>query len=130
MKLLTDAPGSSRYFPGGIVSYSNELKTGLVGVPGDVIATYGAVSEQTARAMAEGICRVTGASLGLGVTGIAGPEGETPGKPVGLVYIALATGDKMFCKRHIFPGQRTGVRVGATNTALNMVRLFLLGLLQ
>jgi len=130
MKLLTDVPGSSRYFLGGIVSYSNELKTDLLGVPGEVIATYGAVSEQTAIAMAEGICRVTGSSLGLGITGIAGPEGETSEKPVGLVFIALAAGDKMFCKRHIFPGQRTGVRVGATNTALNMVRRFLLGLLH
>ncbi|MFA7467303.1 MAG: competence/damage-inducible protein A [Desulfotomaculaceae bacterium] len=130
MKLLTDVPGSSRYFLGGIVSYSNELKTDLLGVPGEVIASYGAVSEQTARAMAEGICRVTGSSFGLGVTGIAGPEGETPGKPVGLVYIALAAGDKVFCKRRIFPGLRTGVRAGATNTALNMVRQFLLGLHQ
>lgn len=125
MKLLTDLPGSSRYFVGGVVSYSNELKINLLGVPGKVIDSYGAVSEQTARAMAEGICRVTGSSLGLGVTGIAGPDGATPGKPVGLVYIALAAGDKVFCKGHVFPGQRAGVRAGAANTALNMVRRFL-----
>jgi len=130
MKLLTDVPGSSRYFLGGVVSYSNQLKTDLLDVPNEVIANYGAVSEQTARAMAEGICRVTGSSLGVGVTGIAGPGGETPGKPVGLVFIALAAGDDIFCKRHIFPGQRTGVRIGAANTALNMVRRFLLGLLH
>lgn len=125
MKMLTDLPGSSHYFVGGVVSYSNELKINLLGVPGEVINSYGAVSEQTARAMAAGICRITGSSLGLGVTGIAGPDGATPGKPVGLVYIALAVGDKVFCMRHVFPGQRAGVRAGASNTALNMVRRFL-----
>ncbi|MCL2337240.1 MAG: nicotinamide-nucleotide amidohydrolase family protein [Firmicutes bacterium] len=125
MKWLTDLPGSSRYFVGGVVSYSNEMKINLLGVPAQVLDSYGAVSEQTARAMAEGICRVTGASLGLGVTGIAGPDGATPGKPVGLVFIALAAGDRVWCKGHIFPGQRGGVRAGAANTALHMARRFL-----
>ncbi len=125
MKKLTDLPGSSRYFVGGVVSYSNELKINLLGVPEEVLDSYGAVSEQTARAMAEGICRVTGSFLGLGVTGIAGPDGAMPGKPVGLVYIALAAGDQVFCIRHIFPGQRAEVRAGASNAALDMVRRFL-----
>lgn len=130
MKRLTEVAGSSRYFVGGIVSYSNELKINLLGVSGKLLACYGAVSEQTAGAMAEGVCRVTGSSIGVGVTGIAGPEGGTPEKPVGLVYIALASGDKVFCQRHIFPGQRTGIRAGATNAALNMIRRFLLGRLS
>ena len=130
MKRITDVSGSSRYFLGGVVSYSNALKTALLGVPGEIIARYGAVSEQTARTMAEGISRVTGSSLGVGVTGIAGPEGGNPEKPVGLVYIALAARDRTYCYGYYFPGQRIAVRAGAANTALNMMRRFLLGILN
>ncbi|MCG8402251.1 MAG: competence/damage-inducible protein A [Firmicutes bacterium] len=126
MKRITDVSGSSRYFLGGVVSYSNALKAGLLGVPGEIIARYGAVSEQTARTMAEGISRMTGSSLGVGVTGIAGPEGGNPEKPVGLVYIALAAPDRTYCYDCYFPGRRIAVRAGAANTALNIMRRFLL----
>lgn len=129
MSRLTNVPGCSGYFAGGVVSYSNDLKVNLLGVPEDIIAAYGAVSEQTARAMATGIRKLTGTSLGIGVTGIAGPDGGTAEKPVGLVYIAMAAGDTTYCDRYIFPGSREGVRNGATNTALNMVRKYITGTL-
>lgn len=130
MKRLTDVAGSSRYFVGGVVSYSNELKINLLGVPAEVLERHGAVSEQTAGEMAGGVRRVTGSAIGIGITGIAGPEGGSPEKPVGLVYIALDDGEKTFCHRHIFPGPRTGVRAGAVNCALNMLRRYLMGRLD
>lgn len=125
MKLLTDVAGSSRYLVGGVVAYSNEIKTNLLSVPRETIDRYGAVSEQTARLMAEGVRRVVGSTLGIGVTGIAGPDGGTPEKPVGLVYIALADQEKTVCRGHCFPGQREGVRAGAANAALHMLRQYL-----
>src|SRR5215213_2615311 len=85
---ITDLAGVSSVFLGGVVSYANEVKEQLLGVPGEVLRVHGAVSEPTARAMAEGVCRVTGADLGFGITGVAGPGGGSDAKPVGLVYIA------------------------------------------
>lgn len=123
---LTNVPGSSRYLIGGIVAYDNSIKNKLLGVPAETLAKYGAVSKQTAIAMAEGICRVMGSQLGLAVTGIAGPSGGCPVKPVGLVYIALAGPDGTCCREFQFPGQRRGVRWGAANAGLNMIRLYLL----
>jgi len=125
MKLLTDVAGSSRYLAGGVVAYSNEIKTSQLGVPRETIDRYGAVSEQTARLMAEGVRRAVGSTLGIGVTGIAGPDGGTPEKPVGLVYIALAGREKTVCRGYRFPGQRAGVRAGAANAALHMLRQYL-----
>ncbi len=90
-KIITDAPGSSEVFDLGITTYSNEMKTKMVGVPEEILAAYGAVSPETARAMAEGIRRVSGADIGVATTGIAGPGGGTPEKPVGLVYTAIST---------------------------------------
>ena len=87
---LTRIPGSSTYFLGGVVCYSNNLKTAWADVPAALIESKGAVSAEVARALAEGIRRSTGATLGIGITGIAGPGGGTPEKPVGLVHIALA----------------------------------------
>ena len=87
---LTNVPGSSIYFLGGVVCYSNDLKTRLVDVPAEMIEAKGAVSPEVAMALAEGIRKRTGATLGIGVTGIAGPGGGTPEKPVGLVYIGIA----------------------------------------
>ncbi|WP_273842531.1 competence/damage-inducible protein A [Rubrobacter calidifluminis] len=89
-KRLTDIPGSSRYFKEGLVTYSNEAKERLLGVPRELLVRYGAVSEEVARAMAEGVRRLAGSDYGLSVTGIAGPEGGTPEKPVGLVWVGLA----------------------------------------
>jgi nicotinamide-nucleotide amidase len=122
---LTNTPGSSEYFKGGVVSYTNELKENFLGVPPDVLEEYGAVSGQTASAMAEGIRNRASSDIGLSVTGIAGPGGDTPDKPLGLVYIGLSTASGVLCRRYIFPGNRTGVRQGAVNMALNIVRRFL-----
>ncbi len=128
MKCLSDVPGSSRYLAGGVVSYSNDLKIKMLGIPGAIIDQYGAVSEQTARLMAEGIKNVTGTSLGVGITGIAGPGGGTEEKPTGLVYIAVAGETKTNCQRCIFHGQRAKVRSSATSAALDMLRQYILGI--
>lgn len=90
-KIITDAPGSSEVFDLGITTYSNEMKTKMVGVPDEILSLHGAVSPETARAMADGIRRVSGADIGVATTGIAGPGGGTPEKPVGLVYTAIST---------------------------------------
>jgi nicotinamide-nucleotide amidase len=119
---LTSVSGSSRYFIGGAVVYSNELKTQLADVPQDLLDVYGAVSEQVARALAEGIRKRCGTTLGLGVTGIAGPTGGTAEKPVGLAFHALAgeTGTEVV-KRN-FAGDRARIRWFASQQALDMVR--------
>jgi nicotinamide-nucleotide amidase len=119
---LTSVSGSSRYFIGGAVVYSNELKTQLADVPADLIDVYGAVSEQVAKALAEGIRKKCGTTLGLGVTGVAGPTGGTAEKPVGLVFHALASeGGTEVVKRN-FPGDRARIRWFASQQALDMVR--------
>jgi len=125
MKRLSDIPGSSEYFLGGIVSYSNEIKINLLGVSRDIIEAFGAVSEQTARSMASGIKRLTSSSIGVGITGIAGPAGETPQKPVGLVYIALAADSKVICHKYNFTGDRKDVRSNAADAALGMIRQYI-----
>jgi nicotinamide-nucleotide amidase len=119
---LTSVSGSSRYFIGGAVVYSNELKTQLADVPADLIDVYGAVSEQVAKALAEGIRKKCGTTLGLGITGVAGPTGGTAEKPVGLVFHALAgeRGTEVIKKN--FPGDRARIRWFASQQALDMVR--------
>jgi nicotinamide-nucleotide amidase len=119
---LTSVSGSSRYFIGGAVVYSNELKTQLADVPADLIDVYGAVSEQVARALAEGIRKKCGTTLGLGVTGIAGPTGGTAEKPVGLVFHALASESGTEVIKRNFPGDRARIRWFASQQALDMVR--------
>jgi nicotinamide-nucleotide amidase len=119
---LTSVSGSSRYFIGGAVVYSNELKTQLADVPADLIDVYGAVSEQVARALAEGIRKKCGTSLGLGVTGVAGPTGGTAEKPVGLAFHALATHAGTEVIKRNFPGDRARIRWFASQQALDMVR--------
>jgi nicotinamide-nucleotide amidase len=126
MSRLTDVPGSSAYVLGGIVVYSNDLKTTLVDVPVASIAAHGAVSEPVALAMAEGARSRTGAHIGVGVTGIAGPDGGTPQKPVGTVAIAVVAPEgapqvRMFS----FPGGRPQVKHQATQAAMDMVRRML-----
>jgi nicotinamide-nucleotide amidase len=121
---LTNIPGSSAYFRGGVVSYSNDLKTDWVDVPQNLIEAKGAVSSEVAIAMAEGIRRRAGSTLGIGVTGIAGPTGGTAEKPVGLVHISLAA-DGQATKERAFrfiPGDRDRIRLQASNAALDMVR--------
>jgi nicotinamide-nucleotide amidase len=127
---LTDIPGSSEYFPGGVVAYSNALKKSLLGVPPSILNLYGAGREETAVAMARGVRELTGSHLGLAVTGIAGPDGGTAAKPKGLVYISLAHGDGLICREYRFPGERATVRQSTVDAALNMVKQFLLTRLQ
>ncbi|MFT4571838.1 MAG: nicotinamide-nucleotide amidase [Hyphomicrobiaceae bacterium] len=128
---VTDVAGSSEYYAGGIVAYSNDLKEGLLGVRGETLARYGAVSEETAREMAEGACRVTGADLGVATTGIAGPGGGTDEKPVGTVAVALAAreGDGFVTESCVYQlwGSREWVKMLTSQLALDWVRCRLLG---
>lgn len=116
--LLTRLPGSSRYFILGVVTYSNLAKTGVLKIPAAIIGKHGAVSAQTASLMAQNVKKIAKASLGIGITGIAGPSGGTPGKPIGTVFIAVAGGDKKICRRFRFPGNRDSVRKKAALKAL------------
>lgn len=127
-KRLTDVPGSSAYFIGGVVAYANQTKIDWLGVPASMIETHGAVSAQVAQAMAQGIQHKTGATIGLAVTGIAGPEGGTAEKPVGLVYIGLALRDHVEHKELRIPGDRERVRELTTTFALDWLRRKLIGL--
>ncbi|TGL45900.1 nicotinamide-nucleotide amidohydrolase family protein [Leptospira perdikensis] len=118
-KKLTDSPGSSSYFVGGFLTYSNEMKVSLLGVPNDVLEKFGAVSRETAEAMAKGIFEKTKADYCISITGIAGPEGGSEFKPVGTVWIGLKTPDgNIQTHSYIFPGNREGIRENASNTAL------------
>jgi nicotinamide-nucleotide amidase len=119
---ITSVPGSSRSFLGGAIVYSDELKTAFAGVPRELIAEYGAVSREVAEALAYGIRRQTGATLGLGVTGIAGPTGGTEAKPVGLVYIAISDDQKTDSIEKTFRGDRDRIRQWAAQQALDLVR--------
>ena len=122
---ITDVPGSSATFLAGVVSYSNEAKMKLLGVPEQLLIDHGAVSEQVCRAMAEGARKILGADIGLSVTGIAGPTGATPQKPVGLVYIGLSTDDGTLVQRHQFSGTRIDIKLRTSQTALDMLRMSL-----
>ncbi len=120
---ITDISGSSAVFLGGVVAYSNAAKTAFVGVPAEMIARVGAVSPEVAQALAEGARSRFGADYGIGITGIAGPEGGTPEKPVGLVYIGIAYPGGCEVDKSNYIGSRQIVRYRASQTALNMLRL-------
>ncbi len=124
---LTEVAGSSAVFLGGVVSYANEAKVRLLGVDPDLLARYGAVSREVATAMAQGVRERLGADLGVSITGVAGPGGGTEEKPVGLVYIGLATPDRVRVTENHFIGIRQDVRRRSTQVALQMVRDELLG---
>ncbi|HVB34626.1 MAG TPA: competence/damage-inducible protein A [Patescibacteria group bacterium] len=126
---LTSVPGSSLFFRGGVVSYSNQMKTAWVGVPEALIERHGAVSAEVAVAMAEGVRRSSGATLGLGITGIAGPGGATPAKSVGTVHIALTEASGAYERLLHFGGDRERIRRLAAQSALDMVRRYLDGAL-
>jgi nicotinamide-nucleotide amidase len=122
---LTAIAGSSSVVTRGYVTYSNEAKTEMVGVPAALFGTVGAVSEDVARAMAEGALRASGADLALSCTGIAGPGGATPGKPVGLVFIGCAAkraAGPAQVARHVFPGDRAAVRAATVAEAFALAR--------
>jgi nicotinamide-nucleotide amidase len=125
MSRLTDVAGSSAYVRAGVVAYDNADKIALLGVPADLFEKVGAVSEPVAMAMAEGIRARTGADVAVGITGIAGPGGGTPEKPVGTVVIAvIAPGGEIYVRTFQFLGARTQVKFQATQTALDRVRRF------
>ena len=119
---ITSVGGSSRYFLGGAIVYSNELKTELAGVPADMIERHGAVSHEVAAALAEGIRYRCDSTLGVGITGVAGPAGGTPEKPVGLVFHALASDSGTEVVQRNFPGDRKRIRRFASTMALDMIR--------
>jgi nicotinamide-nucleotide amidase len=123
---FTNVSGSSEYFERGVVTYSNQAKTELLKVPPEIIEKYGAVSEEVAILMAEGVRKLAKTNYGLSVTGIAGPTGGTPEKPVGLVYIGFAHENDSFAQRFQFGGDRMTNRERAAQAALNIVRLFLI----
>lgn len=123
---LTTIAGSSAYFLGGVVCYSNEMKTAWADVPPEMIATKGAVSTEVAIALADGIRRRVGSTLGVGITGIAGPGGGSEEKPVGTVHIALASASAMRERALRLPGDREMVRLQASQAALDMVRVHFL----
>jgi nicotinamide-nucleotide amidase len=125
---LTGVAGASTFFERGVVVYSNRAKEELLGVPADVIRTHGAVSRQCAEAMARGICERSGAPCGLSVTGIAGPEGGTPAKPVGTVFIGLAVEGSVEARHFRFSGGRASVKWQSSQMALDMLRRSLGGL--
>lgn len=122
---LTDVRGASNYLIGSVVCYSNDIKEKQLGVPHQTLFDHGAVSEPTARAMAEGIRRLNGTDIGVGVTGIAGPDGGTPEKPVGTVYIAVASKDETTCKLCHFTGNRTMIKRLVSQAVLNEIRNYL-----
>jgi len=124
--MLTNIPGISECFLQGIIAYSNQAKINYLGVSGELIKEYGAVSPQVAEAMATGIKEKSGSNIGIGITGIAGPSGGTREKPVGLVYIGIAVDNFTTLKKCQFHGTRTAIKYFSANTALNMVRLRLL----
>jgi len=125
--MLTGVPGASEVFPGGVVAYSNESKENLLGVPREMLVEHGAVSEPVARAMAEGARSRFGCQWGIGITGIAGPGGGSPEKPVGLVHWAVAGPGKTVHRRRVFPGSRSFVRRWAANAALDLLRRMAVG---
>lgn len=123
---LTNVPGSSDYFKGSVVAYSNEVKINVLGVKRETIENYGAVSSQTAIEMAEGGKRLLGVDVCVSVTGIAGPSGATPEKPVGLFYIALSAEGEKLSQKYVFQGRREGNKRDAAEAMLSMLKQYLL----
>jgi len=122
---ITDVPGSSVYFERGIVCYSNKSKQELLGVPEEILKTHGAVSRETAKSMAEGVKKMSGASLGLSITGVAGPGGGTSAKPVGTVFIALATPAGTEVNEYHYSRDRLWFKQVVAATAIDLVRKYL-----
>jgi PncC family amidohydrolase len=126
--LITNIPGSSDVFQGSIISYSNEIKMKIVGVKAETLKKYGAVSARAAEDMADGGRKVLGVDICVADTGIAGPGGAVPGKPVGLFYLGLANKDGTFSRKHLFKGTRAENKQQAAQTALMWVKDYLSGI--
>jgi PncC family amidohydrolase len=123
--MLTNVSGSSQYFERGVIAYSNKAKHELLHVPTNTIANHGAVSKETAEAMARGIQHSSGVTIGVSTTGIAGPTGGTKDKPVGLVYIGLAIDNTVYVEKHLFKEERLGNKERTCNAALQMLLRYL-----
>ncbi len=121
-KIITQAPGSSKYFLGGIIAYSDDIKRKLIGIKPELLKKHGAVSLEVARKMARGVRRVFKSDIGIGITGIAGPSGGTRKKPVGLVYISLSCKRSVFVKRLMLTGGRDKIRKRACKEALSLLK--------
>jgi len=119
--LLTNIPGSSAYLRGGVVAYADSVKANVLGVPEELLASHGAVSAPVAKAMARGVRRLLSTEVGVGVTGIAGPTGGTPTKPVGTVYLALSTPQLERCEHRVWSTDRLGNKELSAREALHMV---------
>ena len=124
---ITSVSGSSDYYLGGFVTYSNEAKEALLGVSRETLIAHGAVSEETAREMARGARKRLGAELGIATTGIAGPTGGTEEKPVGLVYVALSAADAEVCQRHVWQGDRAANNEQSADAVLRLIQVYLQG---
>jgi len=122
--MITDVPGSSDYFLGGVISYSNEAKIELLGVIRETLRSKGAVSEDVAIQMARGVRERMGATYGIGITGIAGPSGGSKTKPVGLVHIAIASSEGHVSEWRVFKGSRTDIKIAAAELSLEMLLKF------
>ncbi len=122
---LTDVAGSSEYVKGGVVSYTNEVKTDVLAVDRDMLAREDAVSEAVARAMAEGVRRKLGADFGVSTTGLAGPGGGTEETPVGTVFIAVAGSEGTTAQKYLFTGRREQVKFRASQAALAALRAYI-----
>lgn len=120
--MLTDVPASSEYFAGGVIAYANAAKVALLGVSRLTLSKWGAVSEQTVKEMAAGVCRRFRAQVGLAVSGVAGPGGGTRTKPVGLVYVGAQFGARQEAERRLFKGKRRSVKEQAAVAALELCR--------
>ena len=125
--LITNIPGSSHYFLGGIIAYSNQSKEDLLNVSSETIKKYGAVSDQTVQEMAEGVKKRFKSNMGLAVTGIAGPGGGSKEKPVGTVFIGLAVGNEIFSGKYSFHGTREQIKQKTAYTSLDFIRRYLNG---
>jgi PncC family amidohydrolase len=123
--LLTEVPGSSAYFLGSVATYAYQAKELLLGVPHELILAHGVVSEAVALEMARGIRRALSADIGVAVTGIAGPGGATPTKPVGLTYVALVAPDTEVCRRYVWAGNRSANKLSSAVAALEAVKEYL-----
>lgn len=118
---ITDVPGVSKFFRGGVVAYSNNTKENLLKVPHDIIETYGAVSKECCEAMAQGVRKALRTTYSVAITGIAGPSGATPQYSVGHVFISVATPSTVITTERTFSGKRIAIRGAATNTALSLL---------
>jgi len=127
---ITNVPGSSNYYDCGVIAYSNQSKIDILHVNPETLKKFGAVSRQTAIEMAKGIKQASGSDLGLAVTGIAGPGGATPEKPVGLVFVCLASDKSVVCKEFRFKGKREDIKSQASEAALQMIKKHIQALMR